>query len=75
MWEGGREYSNTLGASPTATSSRFVRACARSGRQAEFDLNPLATLLLLLFRSPNVPFPFLRQGFFPATCDVEVRSK
>ena len=61
---------------PTGKSFRFVRACARSGCQVEFELKSWEGLF---------PFPFCPAEFslFPCVagrlsfspCEIEVRSK
>jgi len=43
-------YDRRLGVTPTGKSFRFVRACARSGCQVEFELKSWAGLF---------PFPFI----------------
>ena len=64
------------GVTPTRKSFRFVRACARSGCQVEFELKSYQWLFPFPFCHAEFSlFPCVARRFRFSPCEIEVRSK
>ena len=64
------------GVTPTGKSFRFVRACAQSGCQVEFELKSYRGLFSFPFcHSEFSLFPCVAGRFPFSPCEIEVRSK
>ena len=64
------------GGTPTGKSFRFVRACARSGCQVEFDLESGTRPFPFHFRHAEFSIFLCVEERFPfSPCEIEVRLK